>query len=106
MINESRALGGLAEQFLIFDSHLPQIDMSHDDLLICGAKPGTVTEFLFVARAGKLFEKPVLQPFSRRPFAQLIRNSAENLVVCGPTASKTATVRKYQEAGSHRSSAA
>ena len=106
MVDENRALGRIAKQLLILDSHLPQIDMSHDDLLIRGAKPRAVTEFFFIARAGKLFEKPVLQPLCSRLFAQLISNGAENFVVRRPMASKAATVRKYQESGSHRSSAA
>jgi hypothetical protein len=42
----------------------------------------------------------------RRLLAQLIRHSAENRVVRGPSTSETAAVRKYQESGSHCSSAA
>jgi hypothetical protein len=91
---------------LILGGHLPEIEMSHHDLLIRGAKPRAQTEFLFIARAGKLFEKPLLQKSGRRLLAQLIRHSAEYRVVRGPPTSETAAVRKYQESGSHRSSAA
>jgi len=76
MVDQDRAFGRLAKKVLVLDSHLPQIDVSHHDLLIRRAKPRAVTEFFFIARCGKLFEKPMLQLLGRQLFAQLIRNGA------------------------------
>jgi hypothetical protein len=60
MFGQGGALGGIAKLLLVLDGHLPQIDVSHHDLLIRRAKPRAVTEFFLIARAGKLFEKPEL----------------------------------------------
>jgi hypothetical protein len=102
MVAQGRAFGRLTKQLLILHSHLAQINISRDDLLIRGAKPCAVTQLFFIVRAGKLFEKPLLQLLGRLLFAQLIRNGPDNLIVGRPPASKAAAVRKYQESGSHR----